>query len=575
MIQNKKKLESLNISSLYTSDIVIIGGGLSGIQYAINVSKENPNLKINLFTKQTLEYCNSYLAQGGIAASMNSKESIASHISDTIIAGRKLNDKYVAKKIIEYGHTAITQLESEGVVFDKLSINKELRDYDLAKEGGHCERRIYHVKDKTGKEIIESLRKEIKKFKNINIFNYHVGIDLLINKNSNLKEVNGVYILDEKTKRIILAVSNIVVLATGGAGKIYRFTSNLDVSTGDGIAMSLRAGASIANMEFYQFHPTLLLHKEVNNFLITEAMRGEGAILKNAETEKPFMEKYSPIELSLSPRDIVSRAIFSEIESGKKNYVFLDITHKGKKFLKNRFSTIYNKLLSLGIDISKNMIPVIPAAHYLCGGVLTDISGKTNVRNLYVIGEAACTNFHGSNRLASNSLLEAIAMAYYAAKESIKNTQKSAATCTAVSIPDIQLDNFFRKDSDPRRISQINAHWMGIRSEMNSYAGIIRTESGLKDLIKLLKLRSKIINDFYNENIVTRETIELRNIVLIAEIIAKFSLKRKLSLGTHFREDAKKTYSFVPKKNILTIINGEMKFEQHLKKNKDQRKKKS
>ena len=327
------------------------------------------------------------------------------------------------------------------------------------------------------------------------------------------------------------ALARAVVLATGGLGAVFEQTTNPLVATGDGVAMAYRAGARVGNMEFYQFHPTLLHHHVLNNFLISEAVRGEGGKLKNADTEKEFMHLYAPEQLELATRDIVSRAIFNEIEQSTNGFVYLDITHQSKAFLKKRFPQIYNTLLQIGIDISQDMIPVIPAAHYQCGGVLTDIDGRTDLKRLYAIGEVAFTGLHGANRLASNSLLEAVVMASNAAHSTLKDIS------TPLNPPDSIANWSSPTNINERRASQINAHWRSLRGEMMSDAGIIRTEAGLNDILQLIIKRKKIIEEYYWNHCITRDFIELRNIILNAELIVVSALSRRESRGVHFRED--------------------------------------
>ena len=389
-------------------DIMVIGGGASGLQYILELSKINPCCKIALITKRAQNDCNSYLAQGGIAASNLQKKSLDQHLQDTIKAGCGLCNVETAKKIINYGHEGIESLIKSGVEFDTAG-----HGFDLAKEGGHSTRRIYHTDDMTGKSIMTALTEQVAKLNQVTIFERHIAVNLIVKKN----ETIGAYILDENSHKIHCFFANATILATGGAGKVFRYTTNLEVATGDGVAMAYRAGTKIINMEFYQFHPTLLYHTKINNFLITEALRGEGAYLRNAGTGERFMQKYAPEQMELATRDIVARANFNEIEISNANFVYLDIRHKSEKFLKNRFPTVFNQLLELGINISKEMIPVVPAAHYLCGGIATAVDGTTDIKRLYAIGETACTGFHGANRLASNSLLENLAMAHYCAQK--------------------------------------------------------------------------------------------------------------------------------------------------------------
>ncbi len=520
----------------YEFDVLVIGTGLAGLHYTLELLKLDPSLKIALISKDVITNSNSSCAQGGIAAVASSDDSVELHVKDTMAAGDGLCYEHTVREIINQGPEAIKSLQDNCVQFSKDNDGS----YNLAQEGGHSKRRIYNCGDKTGENIITTLLTKIKNIPNITIFENHTAVNLITNYfhiPNCLGMVLGAYILDSERDVIHTFITKAVVLATGGAGKTYRYTTNPMVATGDGVAMAYRAGARINNMEFYQFHPTLLHHPTLNNFLISEAVRGEGAILKNADTEKCFMEKYAPEAKELATRDIVSRAIFTEIEQSYKNFVYLDITHKSKQFLQNRFPQIYTKLSNIGIDMSQDFIPVIPAAHYQCGGIIADINGRTDLLRLFAIGEVACTGLHGANRLASNSLLEAVVMAKNAARESlsyIKTNFKSQ----------LNIDNWnSEREPDARRASQINAHWRGLRGEMTSYAGIVRTEAGLQDLLKLIQQRQAIIEEYYWKHRISRDFIELRNIILNAEIIVKAAIARRESRGGHFRED-------FPEKNI-------------------------
>jgi L-aspartate oxidase len=343
--------------------------------------------------------------------------------------------------------------------------------------------------------------------------------------------VIGVYVFSEQSGLIHTFLANAIVLATGGAGKVYRYTSNPHVATGDGVAMAYRAGARVGGLEFYQFHPTLLYHSKVNDFLISEALRGEGAYLRLPGTGERFMKRYAPKEMELATRDVVARAIFCEIEQGVDDYVHLDIRHKDKDFLQARFPMIYRTLLAIGLDLSRDLIPVVPAAHYMGGGIITDCYGQTDLKRLYAIGETACTGLHGANRLASNSLLEGVVMGRNTAPASLPMIK----TSVGLSHPIRDWDS--TSVVDLRRASQINVHWRGLRGEMSSYAGIIRTEAGLCDQLNLILARRQMIEDYYWKYTITRDLIELRNIILIAELIVRSALNRRESRGGHYRED--------------------------------------
>ena len=515
----------------YEFDVIVIGSGLAGLHYCMELLKLHNNIKIALITKANLQDCNSYYAQGGIASCSIPEDSFESHINDTMLAGDGLSFKPAVDFIVRQGPQVIQQLRDYDITFRQTESGQDA----LAHEGGHSHRRIFNCGDTTGQTIIQHLLTTLSRQEQITIFEHHVAINLIKrtypHKIEIINEVLGAYVLDSASQKIHTLISRCVVLATGGAGKTYRYTSNSMIATGDGVAMAYRAGARIGNMEFYQFHPTLLHHPTLNNFLISEAVRGEGALLLNADNNTRFMPNYAQEQGELATRDIVARAIFNEIEHSQKRFVYLDIRHKSQTFLRQRFPFIYNTLLSVGIDMSQDLIPVVPAAHYQCGGVLTDLDARTDLKRLYAIGEVAFTGLHGANRLASNSLLEAMAFANNAAHSTLKDI------CTPWKhMPNVPSWNS-SVTINPRRASQINAHWRSLRGEMTSYAGIIRTEDGLSDLLQLIQHRHKLIEEYYWTHEITRDFIELRNIILNAELIVRSALARRESLGGHFRED--------------------------------------
>lgn len=512
-------------------DVLVIGSGLAGLQYCLELIKLQPAVKIALLSKAEQFECNSWYAQGGIAAALSSSDSAALHIQDTLHAGDGLCYQPAVEFVIRQAPEMIAKLNQYSVGFNKMASG----EFSLGQEGGHSERRILHCGDETGQNMIEALVKAALHQNQLTLFENHIAVNLITHYPSHRTdiqgEVLGAYVLDSQTQRIHTFLSNVVVLATGGAGKTYRYTTNPMVATGDGVAMAYRAGARVGNMEFYQFHPTLLHHPELNNFLISEAVRGEGARLLNADTGERFMSRYTAEHMELATRDVVARAIFTEIEQGQKGFVYLDITHQSKAFLQKRFPKIYNTLAHIGIDMSQDYIPVVPAAHYQCGGILTDVDGRTDLKRLYAIGEVAFTGLHGANRLASNSLLESLVMgsnAAFACLKDITTRSKASHTIPTWSAP---------SEVNSRRASQINAHWRGLRGEMTSYAGIVRTEAGLSDLLSLILSRQKIIEEYYWKHAITRDFIELRNIVLNAELIVRSALARRESRGGHYRED--------------------------------------
>jgi len=512
-------------------DVLVIGTGLAGLQYCLKLNQLHPKIRIAILNKTEALECNSRYAQGGIAAVLAPQDTLESHMQDTIKAGDGLCYLPAVESIVNEAPQAIQLLREYKVAFNTSASGV----YDLGQEGGHSQRRIVHCGDQTGLSIIECLLARMQAIDQITLFEHHIAVNLITytqpHDPSMQGEVLGAYILDTNTDHITPCLAHATILATGGAGKTFRYTTNPMIATGDGTAMAYRAGARLGNMEFYQFHPTLLYHPTVNNFLISEAVRGEGALLRNADTQERFMSRYAPDELELATRDVVARAIFTEIERSHQAFVFLDITHKPRSFLKKRFPKIFNTLLSLGIDMSQDSIPVVPAAHYQCGGIVTDLQGRTDLKRLYAIGEVAFTGLHGANRLASNSLLESVVMASRAAQASLKDIHTPWPNHT--TIPEWNSPSKI----NPRRASQINAHWRSLRGEMTSYAGIVRTAAGLEDVLQLIMQRSKIIEEYYWNHQITRDFIELRNIILNAELIVRSALIRKESRGGHFRED--------------------------------------
>ncbi len=508
----------------YEYDAIVIGSGVAGLSYILELLKRRPLIKIALITKNKLNESNSYYAQGGIAAA--APEDIPQHIADTMAAGDGLCDPHAVEAIVRQGSQSIDYLLTQGVAFDRDKENK----LSCGIEAGHSKRRIYRVGDQTGAAIITALLQQLQQCPQVTIFGDHIAINLITQK-MDVSEVVGVYILSEQQELIHTFLANLIVLATGGAGKVYRYTSNPNVATGDGVAMAYRAGARVVGMEFYQFHPTLFYHPQLNNFLISEALRGEGAYLRSPKTGERFMRRYSPEAMELATRDVVARAVFSEIEQGNDDFVYLDIRHLDKHFLEQRFPMIYRTLLGVGLDLSHDMIPVVPAAHYMGGGVLTDVNGKTDLARLLCIGEVAYTGLHGANRLASNSLLEGTVMGRHAARLSSDDLQRPLR----LNHPIRDWDS--RSVVDLRRASQLNVHWRGLRGEMSSYAGIIRTEAGLRDQLKLVLARRDMIEEYYWKYAITRDLIELRNIILVAELIVCAALNRRESRGGHYRED--------------------------------------
>lgn len=510
-------------------DTVVIGSGIAGLSFALKAA--NLGLKTAIFTKKQRSDTNTNHAQGGIASVTSSADDFDSHVADTLIAGDGLCDEHAVREIVKAGPERIRDLIAGGVEFTRLDDGSPA----LGREGGHSQRRILHVKDYTGRAIEEALLKCVAENPNISLFEHHFAIDLITRAkldpsiNPEDDAIEGVYIFDTKQNSVNTVKTHVVMLATGGTGCVYLYTTNPTIATGDGIAMAYRAGAKVANLEFIQFHPTALYSQTGDRFLISEAVRGEGAILRNSKGEA-FMSRYDPRK-DLAPRDIVARAIDSEMKRLGDPHVWLDITHKSAEFLKTRFPQIYEHCAQNGIDISKDYMPVVPAAHYMCGGVKTNLDASTNIRGLYACGEVACTGLHGANRLASNSLLEAVVLSDNAAKA--VNTYLSTAKKYNFYLP--EWKNGDVRDSDEKVVLQQN---LGeLRSVMWNYVGIVRTTKRLERALNRILNLSQEIDDYYWDFKIEPELIELRNEVQVAELIVRSALSRKESRGLHYTLD--------------------------------------
>lgn len=510
-----------------TSDFLVIGSGIAGLSYALTVAEHG---QVSLVTKREISATATRLAQGGIAAVATAKDSFEQHIQDTMEAGAWLPDKEIVRMVVENGPEAIEDLINWGVKFSR----KKDQSYDLTREGGHSQRRIYHSKDETGKEIERALVEAVHAHPNITLYDNHVAVDLITEakvtrRRSKSNRCLGVYVLNRVTGQVDVFNASVTVLATGGAGKVYLYTCNPDIATGDGIAMAYRAGATIANMEFMQFHPTTLYHAHAKSFLISEAVRGEGGILKRRDGTA-FMESYHPLK-DLAPRDIVARAIDNEMKKHGDDCVFLDISHMTEDYIKDRFPHIYETCLSYGIDMLKEPIPVVPAAHYLCGGIKVDSWGTTDINHLFAIGEVACSGLHGANRLASNSLLEGVVFAKRAAERSMELVQQTIPPC-----PDIEpWDTGSAKNSDEEVIVAHN--WDEIRLCMCNYVGIVRSDKRLVRALRRVRMIQEEIADYYWDFLITSDLIELRNIATVAELVIRCALNRKESRGLHYNID--------------------------------------
>jgi L-aspartate oxidase len=512
-------------------DFLVLGSGIAGLSFALKVA---PLGRVAIVTKKSSAESNTNYAQGGIAAVMSREDSIDIHVRDTLAAGAGLCHEDVVRAIVREGPPCIAELIEIGMQFSERVVNG-VRELDLGREGGHTKRRILHNKDVTGREIERALLSAAAAQSNIQMFENHVAIDLITSRKLQggagaappVNRCLGAYVLDKNTNTVETFAARSVLLATGGSGKVYRYTTNPDIATGDGVAMSYRAGAAIANMEFVQFHPTSLFHPRAKSFLISEAVRGEGGVLKNS-AGLAFMDKYHSLK-SLAPRDIVARAIDTEMKKSGETHVFLDITHKPAAFIKERFPNIYSTCLSFGVDITRQPIPVVPAAHYQCGGVMTNVDGQTDIPGLYAVGEVACTGLHGANRLASNSLLEALVCAHRAA-ELLRRSPDPQST---LSIPPWQSGSAHDVDE----LVVINHNWEEIRRMMWDYVGIVRTNKRLQRARARIANLQEEIQEYYWDFTVNSDLLELRNIATVAELIIQSALLRPESRGLHYNLD--------------------------------------
>ena len=520
----------------FKSDFLVIGSGIAGLSFSLKVAQYGT---VALVTKKAAMESSTNLAQGGIASVMSRIDSFDLHIQDTLASGDGLCDPDVVDMVVRDGPTRIQELVDLGVRFsirEKATSKGGPITFDLGREGGHSQNRIVHAHDMTGAAIERVLVDLVRENDRIHLFEDHMAVDL-ISLSTRVRRGHvitthedlccGAYVYDRKEHRVKTFYSRITLLASGGAGKVYLYTSNPDIATGDGIAMAYRAGATVANLEFVQFHPTCLYHPEAKNFLISEAVRGEGGILID-RAGNDFMETYDPLK-DLACRDVVARAIDTELKRSGDESVFLDITHRDTEYVRSRFPNIHEKCLSCGIDMTKEPIPVVPAAHYMCGGVVTDIQGRSDIQRLYVVGESAGTGLHGANRLASNSLLEALVYADRAAAQAVDDL----GAFPEETVPDVPAwDDVGTTDSDEAIV--VSHNWDEIRRLMWNYVGIVRSDKRLDRAQRRIEIIQNEIRDYYWGFKVSGDLIELRNIAVVAELIIKCAMHRKESRGLHY-----------------------------------------
>jgi L-aspartate oxidase len=531
-------------------DYFVVGSGIAGLMSALHLAEYG---KVLVATKKDRSDSNTNYAQGGIACVMTGEDTFEDHVRDTLIAGAGLCDEKVVREIVSAGPERIAELERLGLVFAP-SNGASGSGYDLGKEGGHSKRRVLHAGDITGRRIEEILLSRVQQERNISIFEHCMVIDLITtswiahqtscetdgHSQHGKNRCCGAYILDRASGEILAVRTPNVILATGGGGKVYLYTTNPDIATGDGIAVAWRAGVPIKNMEFIQFHPTCLYHPKARRFLISEAVRGEGAVLVDA-SGKSFMEKYDS-RGALASRDIVARAIDSEMKATGAPCVYLDIRHQPERFLRERFPNIYETCKQYGIDMAKDLIPVVPAAHYFCGGIAARVDGATAMPGLSACGEVACTGLHGANRLASNSLLEAIVCARKMA-DRLGNEPRSKG-CGKIEIPDWEIGEAVHSDE----AIVVEHNWNEVRTCMWDYVGIVRTEKRLERALRRIRNLQMEIRQYYLDYLVTADILELRNIAAVGELIVRSAEKRKESRGLHYMLD-------YPEKNDSAWLN--------------------
>lgn len=510
------------MTAVYEHDVLLIGSGAAGLSLALHLSAHK---RVALLSKADLNQGSTYWAQGGMAAVLHNRDTIDSHVTDTLAAGAGLCHRDAVEFTVRNSRRCVEWLVAQGVDFDlREDTDRGGQEFHLTREGGHSHRRIIHAADRTGRAISEVLSDRARASANVDIYTHRTAVDLVINHG----RCQGAYILDQSSGRVELFQAKAIVLATGGASKAYLYTSNPDGASGDGIAMAWRAGCRVANLEFNQFHPTCLYHPEAKSFLVTEAIRGEGGKLLLPNGQR-FMHDFDP-RGELAPRDVVARAIDHEMKRLGADCLFLDISHQSQNFLQTHFPTIMDRCSALGIDITREPIPVVPAAHYTCGGILVDQNSRTDIVGLYAVGESSCTGLHGANRMASNSLLECIVYAESAAHHIIENIESIPAPAVAPPWDESQVT-----DSDEDVV--ISHNWDELRRFMWDYVGIVRTNKRLQRALHRVDLLQAEIAEYYGNYKVSNDLLELRNLAMVAELMIRCAISRKESRGLHYTLD--------------------------------------
>ena len=518
----------MTLSSDYSCDVLIIGSGAAGLSLALRLAEK---YQVTVLSKGPVSEGSTFYAQGGIAAVFDETDSIESHVEDTLIAGGGLCEREAVSFIASNARHCVQWLIDNGVLFDKDTPANHEQPYHLTREGGHSHRRILHSADATGKAVETTLVSQALSHPNIKLIERSNAVDLIVSDKIELpgeRRVVGAYIWNRKREAVETCRARAVVLATGGAAKVYQYTTNPDVASGDGIAMAWRAGCRVANLEFNQFHPTCLFHPDARNFLLTEALRGEGAELKRPDGTR-FMPDFDP-RGELAPRDIVARAIDHEMKRLGADCMYLDISHQPPEFIRAHFPTIYEKLLTLGFDLTKQPIPIVPAAHYTCGGVMVDQQGRTDLSGLYAIGEVSYTGLHGANRLSSNSLLECLVYGWSAAEDIHRRLPDLPMVAGLPAWDESRVD-----DSDERVVIQHN--WHELRLFMWDYVGIVRTTKRLERALRRINTLQQEIDEYYANFRISNNLLELRNLVQVSELMVRCAMARKESRGLHYTLD--------------------------------------